>query len=181
MKRQLCVNFFGGPGVGKTTAASSLFVALKKLNIDTEIVSEFAKDLVLENNRDALQHQWYVIAQQSYRLHCGYRSMQVVICDSPILLGPIYDPDGSRALYSLCLEHHHRFNNFNIVLRRDPNLQFSQAGRVHGLTESISLDYRIIRLLDDNNIPYVETIGWSAQSEWAVLQEIQSHLSGNNV
>lgn len=153
---KMVINLFGGPAIGKTTLASDIFSALKKFNIDAENVSEFPKELVLEGNLEALKHQWYVLANQTYRIHCAYRSMQVVIVDSPILLGPIYDPDNSKPLVDLCLEHHHRYNNLNIVLKRDAEKIHSMAGRIHSLTESISIDNRIVRLLEENGLPYID-------------------------
>lgn len=155
-KRKLCINLFAGPGAGKTTVAAELFVALKKRGIDCEIVSEFAKDAVLEGNPDVLKHQWFVLAHQAYRVHCAYKHMQVVIVDSPILLGPIYDRDSSRALYDLCIEHHKRYDNLNIVVQRELNNNYTMAGRVHSLTESISIDNRILDMLHDLDIPYIK-------------------------
>lgn len=156
MKNKLCVNFFGGPGCGKTTAAAEIFLQLKKHNIDVEIVSEFAKDLILEGKETALKHQWFVLANQSYRIQCAYEKMQIVLVDSPILLGPIYDPDSSPALLALCLEHYDKYNNLNIIMDRNLEYKHTSAGRIHSLTESISLDNRINRFLDDYNIPYLK-------------------------
>jgi predicted ATPase len=153
---KVVVNFYGGPGSGKTTAAAHLFTILKQKSIDTEIVSEFAKDIVLERNYGALEHQWYVLAHQAYRVMCAYRAMQVTIVDSPILLGPIYDRDNSKALNDLCLEHHHRYNNLNVLVPRIPSYNHSLNGRVHSLTESIAIDNKIVNYLKSNNIEYID-------------------------
>ena len=155
MKNKLVVSIYGGPGIGKTTAASELFVELKKLSLDVEIVSEFAKDVILEGRSDALKHQWYIMANQSYRIYCSYRNMDVTITDSPILLGPIYDCEASPALLALCFEQYHKYNNLNIVLDRNPEYVHTMAGRVHSLTESVSIDNRILEFLSDHNIPYL--------------------------
>jgi len=39
----LRINFFGGPGVGKSTLAAQLFGWLKAENFDAELVQEFVK------------------------------------------------------------------------------------------------------------------------------------------
>lgn len=152
---KLLVNFFGGPGIGKTTAAAEIFVELKKMHVEVELVSEFAKDLVIEHRAEALKHQWYVTGTQAYRIDCAYQHMQVVLTDSPILLGPIYDIESSAALLALSLEYHHKYNNLNIVISRSTEYEHTMAGRVHSLTESVSLDNRIVRFIEEQDIPYI--------------------------
>lgn len=154
-KKKLCINWFGGPAIGKTTVSAEFFTELKKFELDVEIVSEFAKDVILEGRPQALQHQWYILANQAYRIWCAYNAMDVVLVDSPILLGPVYDKEASPALLALCLENHHKYNNLNIVLSRNPTFEHSMAGRVHSLTESISVDNRIVRTLDEHGISYI--------------------------
>jgi nicotinamide riboside kinase len=173
--KKLVVSLYGGPGAGKTTLAAELFVELKKNNIDVEIVSEFAKDLVLEGRSEALKHQWYVIANQAFRIQSAYEHMQVVITDSPLLLGPIYDPESSPALLALCLEHYHKYNNLNVVLDRNLEFEYTTAGRIHSLTESISLDNRILTMLEDHNIPYLR---YTEFGKDRVLQIILRELKG---
>lgn len=154
---KLLVNFYGGSGIGKTTVAAEVFVELKKKGIETEIISEYAKDMILQGQSHVLNSQWMVFANQAWRILCGYQSMQVTLTDSPLLLIPVYDADkdGSAALRALCLEHYHRYNNLNVVLSRKAEYEHRMVGRVHSLTESISIDNRIVHFLDENNIPYI--------------------------
>jgi hypothetical protein len=153
----IVVNVFGGPNSGKTTLAAELFTRLKKRHIDVELVPEFAKDLILEGNLDALEHQWYVTGNQAYRVANAYKKVEVVLVDSPILLGPIYDSDASLALLQLSLEHHHKFNNINLFVPRNPNYPHTMNGRVHSVTQSVAIDNKILNLLDTWGIPYVFT------------------------
>ncbi len=44
----LVVNLLGGPGSGKSTTAADVFARLKWQDINCELVTEFAKDLVWE-------------------------------------------------------------------------------------------------------------------------------------
>lgn len=152
---KVCINFLGGPSSGKTVAAASLFARLKKLHVDTELVAEFPKDLVLENNTTALANQIYVFAGQLYRVECAYDNTQVAVVDSPLLLSAVYNPDSSKHLIDLVFEQHHKFNNINIFVKRDPSYPHSMAGRIHSLTESVSIDNQILRLLENNNIPFI--------------------------
>ena len=44
------INFFGGPGVGKSTAACDLFVAMKKAGYKVEYVDEYAKRRLMKKS-----------------------------------------------------------------------------------------------------------------------------------
>ena len=44
------INIFGNPGSGKSTIAAYLFTALKSRNIEVELVTETAKDLVWDED-----------------------------------------------------------------------------------------------------------------------------------
>lgn len=180
MAKKLLINFYGGPSAGKTTAAAHLFTLLKHAGIDTEIVSEFAKDLVLENNPRALEYQWYVLATQAYRIMCAYRSMQVVITDSPILLGIIYDKDNSKALFDLCMEQHHQYNNINVFVTRNSNYKHTMAGRIHSLTQSVAIDNAISRLLEENEIPYLRLSELGTNPVASLRDVILEELSNEN-
>ena len=173
MVNRLCVNFFSGPGGGKTVAAASLFTTLKKLHIDSELVAEFPKDLVLEENRVALANQIYVFANQLFRVQCAYNNTKVAVVDSPLLLSAIYNPNTSRHLVDLVFEQHRKFNNLNIFVGRDPSYPHSMHGRIHSLTESITIDNQILHLLETHDIPYIryDSIGEAGLVDF-IVEEI---------
>lgn len=47
----IVVNLFGAPGVGKSTGAARIFSNLKMAGINAELITEFAKDKVWEENK----------------------------------------------------------------------------------------------------------------------------------
>ena len=57
------INFFGGPGVGKSTAACDLFVAMKKAGYKVEYVDEYAKEKTYEKEFKKLDDQLYILAK----------------------------------------------------------------------------------------------------------------------
>ena len=61
MKETLVVNFFGGPGVRKSTFCAELFARLKWENVNCEMALEYAKDIVWEENYKILENQFYVL------------------------------------------------------------------------------------------------------------------------
>lgn len=152
---KLVINFLGCPGAGKTVAASSVFALLKKEHIDAVLVSEFAKDCVVENNQMALKNQLFVWANQQYRIFCGYEHAQVVVTDSPILLGAVYNTDASESLTDVIFEEYHKYNNLNIIMTLHHDRPYSMVGRVHSYIEAQSIQNEITELLDDREIPYL--------------------------
>ena len=63
----MVVNCYAGPGAGKTTCAWEVASQLKKKGINTEYVSEYAKELVWEGKYDVLENQEHLFAEQAKR------------------------------------------------------------------------------------------------------------------
>lgn len=152
--RRLVVNFLGGPGCGKSTAASGLFSALKKTSINVEFAAEFARELVIEKNTMAMSYQPYVWATQCYRIFSAYQTAQIVVTDSPILLGSVYANPKTSAFLQYVLQEHQRFDNFNILMPRDMTHPYSMTGRIHTLEQSITVDTELRDIMNVNNIPF---------------------------
>ena len=81
--KTLVVNLFGTPGVGKSTGAAYIFSELKMRGINAELVTEFAKDKVWENNDEVFKNQAYIFGKQSYKMSRCRDKVDVIITDSP--------------------------------------------------------------------------------------------------
>jgi hypothetical protein len=152
----LVVNFFGGPGGGKTTAATQLFVALKLRNADAELHYELARQFITQGQLSALDVQPYLFGLALYKLIQTAKNTDIVIMDSPLLLNPIYDKWQSSAFRMLTLEEHRKFRNLNVWVNRPAVTGHSMTGRVHDYAESLLLDQRIREFLKDEDIPHIE-------------------------
>lgn len=151
---KLVINFYGAPGSGKTVAATSLFANLKRRHMDAVLVSEFAHAKVVEENKMGLQNQLWIWANQQYNIFCGYNHADVVVTDSPILLGSVYNKGSSPALHQLVMDEHRKYNNFNIVMELDESFPYSMVGRIHDQTQSLAIQNDIIELLEVHDITY---------------------------
>jgi len=145
------INFFGGPGCGKSTCASLLFYKLKKAGLKAELVTEYAKDMVYEGRTNILEDQLYILAKQSRRVSRLEGVVDYCVTDSPLLLSAIYNT-GSPLITDLSLELFNRFDNINIGLIRGDR-RYQTYGRTQALAEAIEIDTCIFSFLTLNRIP----------------------------
>ena len=77
----IIINLFAGPGSGKSTTCAGLFSKLKLAGINCEMVLEYAKELVWENNLETLDDQIYIFAEQLHRINRLKNKVDVIITD----------------------------------------------------------------------------------------------------
>lgn len=143
----LTVNFYGGPGAGKSTLTAGVFYHLKLAGVNCEMAREYAKDLVWEGRVKLLTEarQSYIFSKQLKRLQDVAGQVDVVLTDSPLLLSAIYSRN--PVMRMLVKEHHDTFTNMNFVVVREKPYQ--PIGRVQTEDEAQELDVRIEGLLSD--------------------------------
>lgn len=172
----VCVNLFGAPGSGKSTCAAYTFAKLKMLGVNCELVTEFAKDKVWEDNKTALHNQVYVFAKQYYRLARCADKVDVVITDSPLALSPFYntDKDIHEPLKLLAYKLSQKYNNLNYFLRRIK--KYNPVGRLETEEESNQKAIGLKNMLCEYQIPFKEIDG-DLMSADIIVQDIQEALS----
>lgn len=156
VKQPLVVNFFGGPGAGKSTMAAHVFAELKWYtgrpdtpDIKVELVTEYAKDKVWEDSLHTLDNQPYVFGKQLHRLSRVANKVDIVITDSPIILSLLYSNEGPK-FANFVVDKFDSFFNYNVLLRRKK--VYIKAGRYQEEEDARKLDAQTTRLLLENNI-----------------------------
>lgn len=153
-KRTIIVNLFAGAGAGKTTCAWEIASELKKRGIETEYVSEYAKELVWDNNMEmldgSLEHQQILYHEQKRRIDRLIGKVDVVVTDSPTLLSIMYLKEPNEEFAKKAVEEYKQNQNFNLFINRDK--EYQQTGRIHSLQESKAVDNKIKQFLKSNNI-----------------------------
>ena len=155
MTETLVVNFYGGPGTGKSTVTAHAYALLKWAGYNCEMAREYAKDKVWEGSIDVLDDQIHVFGEQYHRLHILQDKVDIILTDSPIILGLVYAETTKLPYVSfenLVMDTYNDMNNLNIVLNRIKD--FEQAGRIQKVGKAIEIDHEIIDLLESNSVPY---------------------------
>ena len=148
------VNFFGGPGVGKSTMAAGLFFEMKRAGHSVELITEYAKDLTWEERFGALSNQVRVFGEQLERLRRVCNKVTFAITDSPLMLSTIYaPPEYPPAWYPFVVETFNKFKNRNFFIRRGDR-PYDPAGRNQSEGEAKVIDAKIEKTLFRYNLPF---------------------------
>ena len=155
----IIVNLFGVPGAGKSTGAAYIFSQLKMKGINAELITEFAKDKVWENNEKVFKNQLYLFGKQSFRISRVQDEVDVIVTDSPLLLSILYNqtPILGENFNQLVYDVFNSYNNINYLIKRTK--PYNPAGRLQTEEESDALAEPLISLLKKENINYKEITG----------------------
>lgn len=150
------INFFGGPGCGKSTTTAGLFYTMKKKHYKVEMVTEYAKELVWENSREVLADQLYLLANQNRRLERLRGKVDFVIADSPLLIAAHYGKlygNHPEIIVPLCYDIFHTYENINFVIGRIK--PYFKLGRLGDEEQARQADESILQLLKDEKYYHV--------------------------
>lgn len=148
------VNFFGGPGSGKSTQAHKLMYMLKASNYECEFVSEVAKEFVWDDQLHLLNNQLLISGETLKRYNRLLNKVEFIVTDSPLLLQMVYAQKYgySDGFCDELLAIHKRYNNINLMMVRHTNYNIN--GRVETSEEAVAIDYLIRHTLKARHIEY---------------------------
>jgi hypothetical protein len=176
------INFFGGPGVGKSTIAAYVFSRLKAHTpFNVELITEYAKDCVYEGKTDILKNdQLYVFAKQNHKLkmiECYNKDVDFVINDSPLILSNIYgmiNTSINEEFEKFSMSVFNSYENINFLIDGFNKFKYDESGRLQTKEEAENIHEIIKNYLDNNGIEY-KTI--SLKSDLGrVFDEVRSFL-----
>ena len=89
-RMSIVINIFGAPGVGKTTMAASLFVALKKKGVSVDAPYEHPKEMAWLKETEKVKDQYLIMALQHHSIFKRFGKVDYIIMDSPVLMSIVY-------------------------------------------------------------------------------------------
>ena len=172
----IVVNLFGVPGAGKSTGAAYIFSQLKMNGINAELITEFAKDKVWENNSEVFKNQAYLFGKQSYRISRCKDKVDVIVTDSPLPLSIFYNTGEflTENFNKSVMDVFNSYNNLNFLLLRTK--PYNPIGRHQSEEESDALKQPMVQLLKERGISYIEVDGDIVGYD-KIIEEIKKNLS----
>ncbi len=104
------------------------------------------------------ENQLYVFAKQHKRIDTIVKNGNVdyIVTDSPLLLSKIYGKGkfptqkSEQLFMEMVDEINNSYNNMNIYLERNPDINFEQQGRIQNEEQSKQIDNQILEMLKDH-------------------------------
>lgn len=125
-------------------------------NVNCELVTEYAKDKTWEHNMAALSCQEYIFGKQSFRMQRCRDKVDVIVTDSPLLLGIFYNenPLLDENFTNTVMNIYNSYANANyLIMRVKP---YNPIGRNQTQEESDVIGDRIEQFLEDKGILYLQ-------------------------
>lgn len=152
----IVVNLFGVPSAGKSTGAAYIFSKIKMAGINAELITEFAKDKVWEENSEVFKpdNQCYLFGKQFYRMSRCRDKVDVIVTDSPLPLSIFYNKSKvlGENFNKIIMNCFNSFDNISYLLLRDK--PYNPKGRLQTEAESDALKEPLVNLLQNRNIKY---------------------------
>lgn len=153
----IVINAYAGAGAGKTTACLEICANLKKEGYVAEYVSEYAKDLVWEENFSMLdgteEHQFQILKEQLRRMDRLYGKVDFIVTDAPILLNQIYNKELTPEYKDMLHQLDRQYSKLNFFVQRDVTA-FETEGRLQNLEQSMQKDNEIKNMLIENELHF---------------------------
>lgn len=178
MRKCVVVNLFGTPSAGKSTGAAYIFSMLKMAGINAELVTEYAKDKVWEENGEVFSNpdnQVYIFGKQFYRMSRCADKVSVIITDSPLPISIIHNHSDilGENFNNMVIDCFNSFDNMTYLLTRDK--PYNPKGRYETEAEADALGTVITDVLDKMGVSY-ETLKGNLDSYNKIFNDVMLKL-----
>lgn len=153
--KKLRVNFYGGPGVGKTTLAALIFAELRKTNVSCSLIPEWIKTWAYQGRPITGFDQLFSFSNQLFMEEEAIRSTGIIITDSPLFLQCMYSDKHARIvsqhIWNIAYSFESYYPSVNFLVKRSG--RYEQHGRYEDEEQAIQMDNYIIQQLEVRQIP----------------------------
>ena len=153
--KTLVINLIGGPCSGKSTISAELFARLKKMGIHTELVSEYIKERIYEENKTITNHQIAIFGMEHYSISNKIGKVDCIVHDGSFINNIIYKSEDNPEFDAFIVAEYRKFNNLDFFVKRG-NIEFEDYGRIHNQKQSKELDRIIKKTYNKYDLKYIE-------------------------
>ncbi len=153
------INVIGGPGCDKSVITSAIVLYLKLREKSVEVIPDFAKSLVWQQNFEVLKNQYFIAQRQFEMLSLLDGQIQFLITECALPQVLFYN---ENYLDNICdiaktrtqiLEWYNQHNNINILVTRGER-KYIHTGRFQDEDQARAIDRGLVELLDREKLPY---------------------------
>ena len=175
----LVINLIGGPCSGKSTVAAELFARLKKMGVHCELVSEYIKERIYEENKTMPGNQIPIFGMEHYSIVNKVGKVDCCVHDGSFINNIIYKQGENPEFDTLVISEYKKFVNLDFFIKRG-NIEFEDYGRIHNLKQSKELDKIIRETYNKYNLEYIEVESRDAVDKMIpiILKKLESIKSG---
>lgn len=159
------LNFYGGPGIGKSTSCAYTFAELKRRSVNAELVREYIKDWVWEGRPIGVYDQIFFLGKQIRKESLVLDKADVIVTDCPVWLCAYYSEKISppkirrgidacaQGYYDQAKEDGHR--HIGVWLKRATS--YEQSGRWHTESQALEVDSELRPFLEKRGVELIES------------------------
>ena len=169
------INLIGAPSVGKSVLMAMIFIELKKRNLKCEMVQEWVKNIIWQNELETVKNQHYIIQQQYKSIKCLVNKVDYIVLDTSLVNYMYYNKTYSENICNVektekyAKELLEEFDNIYIFVKRNHSFVFEKEGRIHTYEESLKIEKEMENLIDELNL---ESIKIQATSDEKYISEL---------
>ncbi len=153
------INIIGGPGCDKSLVTSAIILFLKLRNKSVEVIPDYAKSLVWQQNFEVLKNQYFIAQRQFEMLELLDGQIQFLIteCSLPQVL--YYNEHYEDNICDIAktrkqiMEWYKQHNNVNVFVERGDR-KYVHTGRFQDEEQAKAIDRGIRGILARENLKY---------------------------
>ena len=171
----LVVNFFGGPGAGKSTLALGVASKLKQAGVNCEFIHEFAKELTWDERFNAMKNQTWILGSQYEMLRRCIDQVDVIITDTSLLNSALYGRKLSFGdkIGDLAIAMFNSMENMTFVV--DRKKLYNPVGRSQDEEAALIIDQEVRDFIRSCVIDY-HTVSGDSKGEGMVVERVTGYL-----
>lgn len=178
-KKPLYVEFYAGPGSGKTTSAFELFSAVKKEDIHIEFIREVAQERILQNKEVSAARQLSILVEGVDRAEVlitkGYKN---IVTDTSLDLSLFYGlgHEYEAEMKSIIKKFYAKVHRVKVFVIRNENKKYHQLGRFQTKEESMVIDGQLLEMFGPFDFTVVGKKGGNIDDLFNYVMKYQEDL-----